>query len=97
MLGCLLFTIFTFNQTSAANPLIVYINGEKQVYDQPPISQNGRTLVPLRGIFEKLGATVEWHQSTQTITAKKEGILVWLKLGSKNVLGYSQEKANLQR
>jgi Copper amine oxidase N-terminal domain len=71
--------------TSAASAPTVYINGVKQVYDQPPVIQNGRTLVPLRGIFEKLGVTVQWHQSTKTITAVKGDIDVWLKLGSKNV------------
>ncbi|WP_425590718.1 copper amine oxidase N-terminal domain-containing protein [Fictibacillus phosphorivorans] len=43
-------------------------------------------------MFEKLGATVKWHQNTQTITAEKEGILVWLKLGSKNVLVNNESK-----
>ncbi|MFE1242971.1 stalk domain-containing protein [Fictibacillus sp. NPDC058756] len=76
---------FNLNHTSAASAPTVSINGVKQVYDQPPVIHNGRTLVPLRGIFEKLGATVQWHQSTQTITAVKGDIDVWLKLGSKNV------------
>jgi competence protein ComEC len=39
----------------------------------------------LRGIFEKLCATVQWYQSNQTITAVKGDFDVWLKLGSKNV------------
>ena len=82
---CLVVCLVKYNTVSAANPLTVYINNEKQAYDQPPIVQNGRTLVPLRGIFETLGAKVTWHQSTQTITAVKGNTNVWLKIGSINV------------
>ena len=35
---------------------------------------NGRTLVPVRGIFEQLGATVEWNQGTQTATMTRGGV-----------------------
>jgi competence protein ComEC len=85
LMACLLVSLFSFNQANAANPITVYINGVKQSYDQPPILQNGRTLVPLRGIFESLGATVKWDNDTQTVTANKGEINVWLKIGSKNV------------
>jgi len=48
----------------------VYIDGEKLDFaDQPPVIQNGRTLVPMRAIFEALGAEVKWDQVTQTVTA----------------------------
>jgi hypothetical protein len=60
----------------------VIVNGAILTFDQPPIIENGRTLVPLRGIFEALGANVTWNQSTQTVTAVKDGITVTLKIGS---------------
>jgi len=48
----------------------VYIDGKKLDFaDQPPVIQNGRTLVPMRAIFEALGAEVKWDQVTQTVTA----------------------------
>ena len=53
-----------------ARAIAIYINGKKQSYDQPPVIDNGRTLVPLRGIFESLGATVQWDQRKQQVTAK---------------------------
>jgi len=31
------------------------------------VEENGRLLVPLRGVFEAAGATVDWHGATQTI------------------------------
>lgn len=68
---------------SAESPISVYINGKQQTYSQPPIIKNGATLVPLRGIFESLGAKVDWNSSTQTVTATKESTKVILKIGSK--------------
>lgn len=47
------------------------VDGEKLELDVPPQVVEQRTLVPLRAIFEKLGATVEWDQATQTATATK--------------------------
>ena len=49
----------------------IIINGQKQQYDQMPVIVNGRTLVPLRGIFEALGAVVSWDDSTKTIIGVK--------------------------
>lgn len=50
----------------------VFYNGEKIKFDQIPVIENGRTLVPLRAIFEKLGADVEWNEDTQTVIATKD-------------------------
>ena len=52
--------------------LSVNIDGEFQYYDQPPIIENGRTLVPLRGVFESLGASVDWDQENRIIRAKRD-------------------------
>lgn len=54
----------------------------EQNYDQPPVNQNGRVLVPLRGIFESLDAEVDWNYYTQEINATKGDTKVWLKIGS---------------
>jgi len=59
----------------------VLVNGTALTFDQPPIIENGRTLVPLRAIFEALGATVEWEQSTQTVTAVRGDTTIILKIG----------------
>ena len=67
---------------NVADQITVKINGVAQVYDQPPVIMNGRTLVPLRGIFEALGANVSWDGQTQTVTATKGGTTIQLKIGS---------------
>lgn len=63
----------------------VTLNGSPILFDQPPVLQNDRTLVPLRAIFEALGATVEWDNSTQTVTSTKDGKTIILIIGS-NIL-----------
>ena len=47
-----------------------------------PVIENGSTLVPLRAIFEALGATVDYANGN--ITAKKGDTIVKLTVGSKN-------------
>ena len=48
----------------------VYINDERVIFeDVRPISENDRTLVPMRAIFEALGAEVEWDEETSTAIA----------------------------
>ncbi len=49
----------------------VTIDGAKQTYDVMPVNINGRVLVPLRGIFEALGAEIEWRDDIKTVTATK--------------------------
>jgi hypothetical protein len=46
-----------------------------------PIRRDGRVLVPLRGIFEAMGAGVKWDSATQTVTATKEKKTVVLFIG----------------
>ena len=65
----------------APRPISVTLNGSPVSFDQQPIIENGRTLVPLRAIFEALGAEVTWNQSTQTATAVKDNITVTIKIG----------------
>ncbi len=42
---------------------------------------NGRVLVPLRGVFEQMGANVSWDPYSQTVSARKEGTRVRLRIG----------------
>ncbi|MEY2355903.1 copper amine oxidase N-terminal domain-containing protein [Lysinibacillus capsici] len=83
LLFCLLLGLGS-NNVSASQEVSIYINGEKQSFSNQAVIENGSTLVPLRGIFESLGANVQWDQSTQTIDASKGNTKVWLKIGSKN-------------
>lgn len=61
------------------------------VFDTLPIIENGRSLVPLRKIFEILGAEVLWHGDTKQIKATKGQNVIILQLGSKTA--YVNNKA----
>lgn len=67
----------------AATPIRIYIDGVRLATDQAPIMVKGRTMLPLRAIFEALGAKILWNQKTQTATAIKDDTTIVLKIGSK--------------
>lgn len=67
---------------SPQSAVSVTIDGNVQTYDPAPEIVNGRTLVPLRGIFEALGAKVNWDQVTETVTATKGTTNIQLTIGS---------------
>jgi len=58
----------------------VYIDNKKVAFEYEPLIENNRTLVPLRTIFEKLGAVVGW--ANNTVTAKKGNTVITLEIGS---------------
>jgi len=63
-------------------PIEVLLNGVALEFDVPPMVVDSRTLVPLRAIFEALGAEVSWNASTQTITGTRAGTTIVLPIGS---------------
>ncbi len=71
--------------TGGTEAIKVTIDGAAQSFEQPPVIVEGSTLVPLRAIFEKLGATIDWNEKEQSVTAKKGTTTVYLKIGDKNV------------
>jgi archaellum component FlaF (FlaF/FlaG flagellin family) len=79
-------TINASGSTATNNSQIrVLLNGTQIQFDQPPIIQNGRTLVPLRAIFEAMGATVSWNEKSQTVTAVKGNTTVVMIIGNKTM------------
>lgn len=66
----------------ATNEIKVLLNGTPVTFDQAPIIEAGRTLVPMRAIFEAMGATVEWEQATQTVTGTKGDIIIKMTIGN---------------
>lgn len=67
---------------AAAQPVTVVIDGQPMNFTQPPIERAGRVFVPLRGIFEQLGASVVY--SNGQINATAHGRTVSLTIGSTN-------------
>lgn len=69
-------------QVCAESEITVLLDGEKLVFDVAPKLINNRTMVPMRKIFESMGAEVEWEAATQTITATKDDIVVVMQIGN---------------
>ena len=64
----------------------VNLNGTYLDFDVDPIMQNDRVMLPMRKIFESLGASVEWDDSTKTAMAQKDGKAIELTVGSSEML-----------
>ncbi|RYD07050.1 hypothetical protein N752_00275 [Desulforamulus aquiferis] len=54
----------------------VYIDQQRAYFDVPPQVENGRTLVPMRKIFEQLGAEIAWDAEAKKVTATRESRLL---------------------
>ncbi len=67
-------------------PINISVNGDALTFnDQPPMIKEGRTLVPVRAIFEAIGAKVEWDDKTKTVTATKAFDKVTLTINDKSL------------
>jgi len=68
-----------------AEDIIVLVNEVPLELDVPPYLIDGRTMVPLRVIFEAFGVEVNWDPDEQTISATHLDLTINLMIGS-NVL-----------
>lgn len=65
----------------AITEIPVFMDGSKLDFDVPAQIISDRTMVPLRAIFEALGATVEWDDTTKTAVSKKGDTVVKITIG----------------
>lgn len=66
-----------------AKDISVKILGETVSFDRKPVLYHGRTLVPMRKIFESLGTEITWNSDTQTVHGKKDGRSIAVSVGSR--------------
>lgn len=82
--AAVLYSASILNSAAAAvqsyETLAVKIDGENQTFSQPSIVYHDITLVPMRDIFEALGAEVTWDEKQKKITAVKGDSTVELKM-----------------
>lgn len=71
---------------AAASAISVTIDDVPLILDVEPAVINGRTLVPMRSIFEALGAEIEWDNMSKGITAYKDSKTINLYLD--NTMAY---------
>ena len=65
--------------------IIVTLNGEPINFDIPPQIIDDRTMVPMRAIFEALGAEVDWNEDTEMITAIRGHVIIVMQIGNLTV------------
>ena len=83
-LGIILAALMLATVAFAAD-ITVTLDGEVvdcESYGSPATIVEGRTLVPLRAIFEALGASVEWDNVTRTVTSEKGADVISLTVGA---------------
>ena len=68
--------------TPQASEIKVLLDGKPLTFDVPPQIINGSTMVPMRKIFEALGASVTWDAGTQTATGIKGDTVIKLTIGN---------------
>lgn len=64
----------------------VILNGKQLKFDVEPMLINNRTMVPMRVIFEALGAEVSWDGSTQTAIGETKKTTVKITIGKDYLL-----------
>lgn len=57
------------------SPYVKY-NNQILAFEQPPVIENDYTLVPIRFLFEQMGADVTWNQETQTATITQDNTAI---------------------
>jgi len=67
-LTLILLLVLSATAVFASQPISVTIDGERVNFTgQQPAIIDGRTLVPVRGVFEQLGFQVDWNGELQTV------------------------------
>lgn len=65
-------------------PITLYVNNtEVTAGVMPPVQIDGYVLVPIREVFQALGATVQWKSSEKKVYIEKDNSLIVLELNSK--------------
>jgi hypothetical protein len=80
ILAVVVIVLMPSNESNAMGDIKVVLDGTELNFDVAPRIYEGRTLLPLRGIFEALGLTVYWDGSTKTITGFSGDTIIMLKI-----------------
>jgi len=79
-------SLFFSVNSFATQEITVKVDNINVTFDVKPQLIGGRTMVPLRAIFEALGAVVNWDESTQTVTAYNEAYIVKSTIGKNEMI-----------
>jgi hypothetical protein len=74
------------------NPIVVVNNEQVLFQDVLPIIRDSRTLIPLRGVFEKLGFDIQWDAGSNTATLRKGELIITLTIGDEAIIANRERK-----
>jgi len=60
----------------------VYVNNVMINFDSQPTITKGRTLVPVRAVFEAMGAVVGWDSVNRAVAAERNGVVIIIPIDS---------------
>ena len=75
-------SLLTGSALAKENGISVCVDGKEVSFDTAPRILNDRTMVPMRSIFEALGAEVDWNGDVGTVKATRGDRTVILTIGS---------------
>ena len=77
---CVVFSFFSVCTNAQTDEIRVYIDGVELKTDVKAQIINSRTMVPVRAIFEHLGAEVTWVDEIKTVIATKGPHIINMKI-----------------
>ena len=72
--------------SAADDNITVIVDGTEIEFDVSPIIVNQRTMVPMRAIFEFLGADVEWIPEENAVRATNKTLELYLQIGNMEMI-----------
>ena len=84
MMACCLpmFLLLLLSLCTVALAIEIVIDGVPLEVNAPAQIVDGRTMVPLRSIFEGLGAEVDWIAADSKVIGSKDGIVIEMQVGN---------------
>ncbi|TJX14983.1 copper amine oxidase N-terminal domain-containing protein [Tissierella creatinini] len=76
----------------ASKDIKVLLEGQEILFDVAPQIIEGRTLVPMRAIFEAIGLSVNWDNSSKVATGSNSNTTIIFSIGSNKAIVNNQEK-----
>jgi hypothetical protein len=79
----LIFNLCSYNELKEyAREASVYVRYEGKAlgFETPPVIEDDRTLIPIRFLFEQMGANVTWDQETQSATVTQNDTAVTIRI-----------------
>lgn len=64
---------------------VIIYDGQEIEFDNDPVNIDGTIVVPMRTVFEALGANVKWDAGSQTVYARKKSKTYQMTIGSTEI------------